>query len=174
MQLKLTTFTIALAVTLLTHGASHYAFTDTTRTRTERVADLLGRLTIDEKISFLQHNEPGVSRLGVPKYYFGNEALHGVVRPGKFTVFPQAIGLGAMWDIGLLERVATAISDEARGRWTQLGWGSKQWDGSSDLLSFFSPTINMARDPRWGRTPETYGEDPFLTGRNAVAFVNGM
>lgn len=140
----------------------------------ERVSDLISRLTLEEKVSILKHNNPPIQRLNIDKYYFGNEALHGVCRPGRFTVFPQAIGLASMWNPTLLQRVATAISDEARGRWTQLGWGRYQHDSASDLLSFFSPTVNMARDPRWGRTPETYGEDPFLTEQNAVAFVSGM
>lgn len=140
----------------------------------ERLTDLLSRLTLEEKVSLLRHNNAAINRLSIDKYYFGNEALHGVVRPGKFTVFPQAIGLASMWNPPMMQRVATAISDEARGRWRELGWGSKQHDSASDLLSFFSPTINMARDPRWGRTPETYGEDPFLTEQTAVAFVRGM
>lgn len=140
----------------------------------ERVTDLLSRLTLQEKVSLLRHNNPPINRLNIDKYYFGNEALHGVCRPGRFTVFPQAIGLASMWNPTLMQQVATAISDEARGRWTQLNWGRNQHDSASDLLSFFSPTINMARDPRWGRTPETYGEDPFLTQQNAIAFVRGM
>jgi beta-glucosidase len=140
----------------------------------ERVSDLLSRLMLAEKVSLLRHNNPAIDRLNIDKYYFGNEALHGVCRPGRFTVFPQAIGLASMWNPALLQQVATAISDEARGRWTQLNWGRNQHDSASDLLSFFSPTVNMARDPRWGRTPETYGEDPLLTASNAVAFVRGM
>lgn len=139
-----------------------------------RVRDLLTRLTLEEKISFLMETSPGVPRLGVPKYYMGNEALHGVVRPGKFTVFPQAIGLASTWNSELICRVATAISDEARGRWNELEQGKLQHDLYSDLLVFWSPNINLARDPRWGRTQETYGEDPFLTSRFAVAFIKGL
>lgn len=139
-----------------------------------RVRDLLTRLTLEEKISFLMETSPGVPRLGVPKYYMGNEALHGVVRPGKFTVFPQAIGLASTWNSELICRVATAISDEARGRWNELEQGKLQQDLYSDLLVFWSPNINLARDPRWGRTQETYGEDPFLTSRFAVAFIKGL
>jgi len=139
-----------------------------------RVRDLLTRLTLEEKISFLMETSPGVPRLGVPKYYMGNEALHGVVRPGKFTVFPQAIGLASTWNSELMYRVATAISDEARGRWNELEQGKLQRDLYSDLLVFWSPNINLARDSRWGRTQETYGEDPFLTSRFAVAFIKGL
>lgn len=140
----------------------------------ERVSDLLGRLTIEEKISLLRATSPGIPRLGIDKYYHGNEALHGVVRPGNFTVFPQAIGLASTWNPELLFEVATAISDEARARWNELERGQAQKGFFSDLLTFWSPTVNMARDPRWGRTPETYGEDPFLAGTLGVAFVRGL
>ena len=140
----------------------------------ERVEDLLKRMTPDEKIDLLRATSPANERLGYDKYYHGNEALHGIVRPGKFTVFPQAIALAASWDPELLHTVAGCISDEARARWNELGEGREQKDHFSDLLTFWSPTVNMARDPRWGRTPETYGEDPFLTGRMGVAFVSGL
>ena len=140
----------------------------------DRVMDLLSRMTIEEKVSLMTHNAPGIPRLEIDKYYHGNEALHGVVRPGKFTVFPQAIGMAATWNPNLIHRVSTAISDEARGKWNELGFGRRQLDGSSDLLTFWSPTVNMARDPRWGRTPETYGEDPFLSGELGKSFVKGL
>lgn len=126
----------------------------------ERVMDLISRLTVEEKISLLRATSPGIPRLGIDKYYHGNEALHGVVRPGRFTVFPQAIGLAATWNPELQKRVATVISDEARARWNELDQGREQKEQFSDVLTFWSPTVNMARDPRWGRTPETYGEDP--------------
>ncbi|WP_029904900.1 glycoside hydrolase family 3 protein [Prevotella sp. 10(H)] len=140
----------------------------------DRILDLLSQLTPDEKIDLLIANSNGVPRLGIDKYYHGNEALHGIVRPGKFTVFPQAIGLASTWNTELMLKVSTAISDEARARWNELELGKKQNNTSSDLLTFWSPTINMARDPRWGRTPETYGEDPFLTGELGLAFVKGL
>ena len=138
----------------------------------ERVMDLISRLTVEEKISLLRATSPGIPRLGIDKYYHGNEALHGVVRPGRFTVFPQAIGLAATWNPELQKRVATVISDEARARWNELDQGREQKEQFSDVLTFWSPTVNMARDPRWGRTPETYGEDPFLSGIMGTAFVN--
>ncbi len=169
--------TLALLAWLLYAAASwaqYYPFNNANLGERQRLNDLLNRLTVEEKISLLRHNQPAITRLGLPKYYFGNEALHGVCRPGNFTVFPQAIGLASMWNPALMQQVATAISDEARGRWTELGWGRYQHDSASDLLSFFSPTVNMARDPRWGRTPETYGEDPWLTAQTAIAFVRGM
>ncbi len=140
----------------------------------ERVADLLGRMTIDEKIDLMRSTSPANPRLGIDKYYHGNEALHGVVRPGRFTVFPQAIALASSWDPDLMLKVSTAISDEARARWNQLDQGRLQTQLYSDVLTFWSPTVNMARDPRWGRTPETYGEDPFLTGEMGTAFVRGL
>ena len=140
----------------------------------DRIMDLLSRLTVEEKISLLRASSPGIERLEIPKYYHGNEALHGVVRPGRFTVFPQAIGLAGMWNPELHYQVATAISDEARARWNELEQGKLQTARFTDLLTFWSPTVNMSRDPRWGRTPETYGEDPFLTGVLGVAFVKGL
>ncbi len=140
----------------------------------DRVQNLLSKLTIEEKINLLRATSPGIPRLGIEKYYHGNEALHGVVRPGNFTVFPQAIGLASMWNPDLHYKVATAISDEARARWNELDQGKKQLSQYADLLTFWSPTLNMARDPRWGRTPETYGEDPFLSGTLGVQFIAGL
>lgn len=150
------------------------AFRDERVPTHDRILDLLARLTIEEKINLLRATSPENVRIGIDKYYHGNEALHGVVRPGYFTVFPQAIGLASMWNPELHYKVATAISDEARGRWNELEQGKLQKDQFSDLLTFWSPTINMARDPRWGRTPETYGEDPYLTGVLGTAFVKGL
>lgn len=139
-----------------------------------RINDLLSILTPEEKISLLRATSPGIPRLGIKKYYHGNEALHGIVRPGPFTVFPQAIGLASMWNKDLLFEIATVISDEARARWNELERGDKQLGQFSDLLTFWSPTVNMARDPRWGRTPETYGEDPYLSGVLGTQFVKGL
>jgi beta-glucosidase len=148
-----------------------YPFGNSALSIEERVADLVGRLTIEEKISLLHELAPAIPRLGIKKYYHGNECLHGVVRPGKSTVFPQAIAFGAAWDPDLIFDVATAISDEARAKHHSLG----DYPGSHNgLLTFWSPTVNMARDPRWGRTAETYGEDPFLTARTGVEFVKGI
>jgi beta-glucosidase len=139
-----------------------------------RVNSLLSLMTIEEKMQILHEVAPAIPRLGVAKYDHGNEALHGVVRPGKFTVFPQAIGLSATWNPELIHQVSTAISDEARAKWNELDQGKNQKNKYSDVLAFWSPTVNMARDPRWGRTPETYGEDPYLTSRIGVAFVKGL
>jgi beta-glucosidase len=131
-------------------------------------------MSIIEKMQLLYEVAPAIPRLGIAKYDHGNEALHGVVRPGKFTVFPQAIGMAATWNPDLIYQVSSAISDEARARWNELEQGKNQTQKFSDLLAFWSPTVNMARDPRWGRTPETYGEDPYLTSRIGVSFVKGL
>ena len=168
-QLVVISFAMALSV-----NAQTLPYLDESRSIEERVEDLLSRLTVDEKIDLMRATSPANEQLGFPKYYHGNEALHGVVRPGKFTVFPQAIGLASTWNPTLLNTISTAISDEARARWNELERGKKQTNQFSDLLTFWSPTVNMARDPRWGRTPETYGEDPFLTGEMGAAFVKGL
>jgi len=140
----------------------------------ERINDLLKRLTLEEKVGMLIASADGIPRLDIDKYYHGNEALHGVVRPGNFTVFPQAIGLASMWDAPLMLQIATAISDEARAKWNLLDGGKKQLLKFNDLLTFWSPVVNMARDPRWGRTQESYGEDPYLSGTMGVQFVKGL
>lgn len=174
--LKLIGCSIPLLVFSLSRQAQNKTelFRDMTAPQHERILDLLNRLTVEEKVSLLVNDAREIPRLNIDKYNHGNEALHGVVRPGEFTVFPQAIGLAATWNPNLIFRVSTAISDEARGRWKELDYGKKQIAGGSDLLTFWSPTVNMARDPRWGRTPETYGEDPFLSGRIGCEFVKGL
>jgi beta-glucosidase len=138
----------------------------------ERIDDLVGRLTIDEKISLMIERAAPVERLGIPRFPWWNEALHGVARAGRATVFPQAIALASTWDGDLMLRVATAISDEARA----MNNASVKRDKRNlyQGLVFWSPNINIFRDPRWGRGQETYGEDPFLTGAIGTAFVKGM
>ncbi|MGD0340257.1 MAG: glycoside hydrolase family 3 C-terminal domain-containing protein [Bacteroidales bacterium] len=138
----------------------------------ERVNDLVGRMTIDEKISQMMNAAPAIDRLGIPAYDWWSECLHGVARAGIATVFPQAIGLGATWDQDLIFRVATAISDEARAKHHEfVRNGSRK---RNQGLTFWSPNVNIFRDPRWGRGQETYGEDPFLTGKLGVQFVKGL
>jgi beta-glucosidase len=136
------------------------------------VADLVGRLTLEEKTGQVQYDAPAIPRLGVPAYNWWNEGLHGVARAGRATVFPQAIGLAATWDTALMLRVATAISVEARAKHHEAARQGRR--GIYEGLTFWSPNINIVRDPRWGRGQETYGEDPFLTGRLAVQFIRGM
>jgi beta-glucosidase len=137
-----------------------------------RVDDLVSRMTLEEKISQMQDVAPAIPRLGVPAYNWWNEGLHGVARAGNATVFPQAIALAATWDTDLMRRIADVISTEARAKYNdaiQRGNTGRYFG-----LTFWSPNINIFRDPRWGRGQETYGEDPFLTGRMAVAFVTGL
>lgn len=137
-----------------------------------RASDLIGRMTTEEKISQMMNSSPAIDRLGIPAYDWWNECLHGVGRAGLATVFPQAIGLGATWDEDLIFRVSTAISDEARAKHHEFvrNGSRKRYQG----LTFWTPNINIFRDPRWGRGQETYGEDPFLTGRLGVQFVKGL
>lgn len=138
----------------------------------ERVADLISRLTMDEKVNQLMNNTAAIDRLGILPYSYWNEALHGVGRSGVATVFPQAIGLGATFDKDLAYRVSSAISDEARAlhNAAKAKGYYKQYGG----LTFWTPNINIFRDPRWGRGQETYGEDPFLTATLGTAFVKGL
>jgi beta-glucosidase len=137
-----------------------------------RVDDLVSRMTLVEKVSQMQDVAPALERLGIPEYNWWNEALHGVARSGLATSFPQAIGLAATWDDSLIFRMASVISDEARAKHhAAVRAGSRQrYQG----LTFWSPNINLFRDPRWGRGQETYGEDPFLTGRLAAQFIRGL
>jgi beta-glucosidase len=138
----------------------------------ERVNDLVSRLTLDEKVKQMLYNAPAIPRLGIPEYNWWGEALHGVARAGKATVFPQSIGLAATWDSDMMLRVAMVISDEARAKHHEAARKGRR--GIYEGLSFWSPNINIFRDPRWGRGMETYGEDPYLTGRLGVQFVKGM
>jgi beta-glucosidase len=137
-----------------------------------RVDDLVGRLTLEEKVSLMVERAAAIDRLGIPAFPWWNEALHGVARTGRATVFPQAIGLAATWDTDLMQRVATGISDEARAMHN--GWVARGKRNLYQGLVFWSPNINIFRDPRWGRGQETYGEDPWLTGAIGTAFVRGM
>jgi beta-glucosidase len=129
----------------------------------ERLSDLIGLMTVDEKIKQLTNQTDSIPRLGIPAYNYWSEALHGVLAGGA-TSFPQAVAMGATWDPGLVYRVGTAISDEARALHVIEGKG----------LTYWSPTLNIARDPRWGRNEESYSEDPYLLSRMGVAFVKGM
>ncbi len=138
----------------------------------QRVNDLVARMTLEEKISQMQDVAPAIPRLQIPAYNWWNEGLHGVARSGNATVFPQAIALGATWDTTLLHNIADVISTEARAKYNDAIAHSNT--GRYYGLTFWSPNINIFRDPRWGRGQETYGEDPFLTARLGVAFVNGL
>jgi beta-glucosidase len=138
----------------------------------QRVNDLISRMTLEEKVSQMMNAAPAIPRLGIPQYDWWNEALHGVAFSGVATVFPQAIGLGATFDPPLVNRIGNVISDEARAKYheAQRRGNYNRFYG----LTFWSPNINIFRDPRWGRGQETYGEDPYLTSRLGVAFVKGL
>ncbi|MDR0385323.1 MAG: glycoside hydrolase family 3 C-terminal domain-containing protein [Prevotellaceae bacterium] len=139
----------------------------------ERVQTLKKQLSIEEKIDLLCANAPAIPHLGIPAYNWWSECLHGVARAGKATVFPKPIGMGSLWDTELVKRITTAVSDEARAKYHKMlrenGY-TLRYQG----LTFFSPTLNIARDPRWGRTSECFSEDPYLTGETGDAFVKGL
>jgi len=138
----------------------------------QRVDDLIGRMTLEEKVSQMRDHAPAIPRLDVPKYDWWNEGLHGVAFAGNATNFPQVIGMAATWDTSLVHRMGDIISTEARAKYNQA-----MRDNDHEMffgLTFWAPNINIFRDPRWGRGQETYGEDPFLTSRMGVAFVTGM
>src|SRR5947199_6510585 len=148
------------------------AYLDPSLPLEQRVNDLVSRMTLEEKVSQMQDVAPAIPRLSIPAYNWWNEGLHGVARAGNATVFPQAIGLAATWDTDLIHRVADVISTEARAKYNDaIQHGNT---GRYYGLTFWSPNINIFRDPRWGRGQETYGEDPYLTSRIGVAFVTGL
>src|SRR5690606_29681039 len=149
-----------------------FPFYDTSLSLDERVADLISRLSLEEKADQMMHNSSAIERLGVPPYGWWNEALHGVGRSGTATVFPQAIGLGATFDADLAFKVSSAISDEARAMHNAAK--EKGYHLRYSGLTFWTPNINIFRDPRWGRGQETYGEDPYLTSLLGVSFVKGL
>ena len=149
------------------------AYLDTNLPLAKRVEDLLSQLTLAEKVAMMNHPTQGVPRLGIPAYNFWSEALHGVARNGRATVFPQAIGMAATWDKDLIHKIGDAIGDEGRAKYH----AALRRNGRNDLyqgLTFWSPNVNIFRDPRWGRGQETWGEDPFLTGEMAAEFVKGL
>jgi beta-glucosidase len=152
--------------------AGGFPFRNTNLSTEERVNDLVSRMTLQEKADQLLYTAPAIPRLGVPAYTWWNEALHGVARAGYATVFPQAITIANSWDETLMLSVANAISDEARAKYHEFQRRGKT--GIYQGLTFWSPNINIFRDPRWGRGHETYGEDPYLTGRMGYQFVKGM
>jgi beta-glucosidase len=148
------------------------AYKDASLSIEKRVDDLVSRMSLEEKVRQMQNTAPAIPRLDIPSYNWWSEALHGVAFSGYATVFPQAIGMAATWDEPLINLMAQTIATEARAKYNQA-----QREGNHSIfygLDFWSPNINIFRDPRWGRGQETYGEDPFLTGKLGVAFVTGM
>ena len=140
----------------------------------ERAKDLIRRMSLAEKVSQLQNSAPAIPRLGLPRYDYWSEALHGVAANGTATVFPQAIGMAATWDTPLIHREASVIAVEGRAKFNDYAAGHSGNGRRFCGLTFWSPNVNIFRDPRWGRGQETYGEDPFLTGTLAVAFIRGL
>jgi beta-glucosidase len=164
---------VSLAVVLCAIAPAQQApYLDTKLPPAERAHDLVGRMTLDEKVAQLEDWATSIPRLGIPDYQTWNEALHGVARAGYATVFPQAIGMAATWDPQIVHAMGNVISTEARAKYNEA-----QRQGNHRIfygLTFWSPNINIFRDPRWGRGQETYGEDPFLTSKLGVAFVHGV
>ena len=164
--------TIFLFFCAASAGAQSLPYQNPQLSAAQRADDLLGRLTLEEKVSLMMDSSPAIPRLGIPQFQWWNEALHGVGRNGYATVFPITIGMAASWDDALLKKVFTAVSDEARVK-------AQQAKKSGDIkryqsLSFWTPNINIFRDPRWGRGQETYGEDPYLTSKMGLAVVHGL
>ncbi len=170
---KIICFSALIVLTvLLANGQPQIPFRDTSLPTDQRVADLLTRMTLEEKVAQMMDKTPAIERLGIPAYNWWNEALHGVARTGLATVFPQAIALAATFDEPAMLETFSTISDEARAK-----YHNYQKDKIYDRykgLSFWTPNINIFRDPRWGRGMETYGEDPFLTATMGVAAVKGL
>jgi len=165
-------FAAVLAAAAGAAGAQTPAWQDLSLPSEQRARDLVRRMTLEEKVSQMMDRAPAIERLGIPEYNWWNEGLHGVARSGLATVFPQAIGFAATWDDSLVFRMATVISDEFRAKhhdYERRG-EHQRYQG----LTVWSPNINLFRDPRWGRGQETYGEDPYLTGRMAVPFIRGL
>ena len=172
-------FRRSISITLLASAffaastiAQQPAYLDTKLSPQERAHDLVGHMTLDEKAAQLEDWATAIPRLGIPDYQTWNESLHGIARAGYATVFPQAIGMAATWDTSMVHSMGNVISTEARAKYNQA-----QREGNHRIfygLTFWSPNINIFRDARWGRGQETYGEDPFLTGRMGIAFVRGV
>ncbi len=166
---------LPLALAIMAPGGiaqQQLPYLDTALSPAQRAHDLVGRMTLDEKASQLEDWATAIPRLGIPDYQTWNEALHGVARAGYSTVFPQAIGMAATWDPTIVQTMGNVISTEARAKYNEA-----QREGNHRIfygLTFWSPNINIFRDPRWGRGQETYGEDPFLTATLGVAFITGV
>jgi len=164
--------TLLFSAATLTISAQSLPYQNPQLTPEQRADDLLPRLTLDEKVRLMMDSSPAIERLGIPQFQWWNEALHGVGRNGYATVFPITMGMAASWDDKLLHQVFTAVSDEARAKAQQAkrSGNIKRYQS----LSFWTPNINIFRDPRWGRGQETYGEDPYLTSKMGLAVVRGL
>lgn len=172
--MKRTIFTFILSAGIIFSNAQNenFDFLNTNLPLEERVEILVSQMTVQEKVDQMVYTAKAIDRLNVPEYNWWNESLHGVARAGYATVFPQSITIAGSWDKDLMYRVATAISDEARAKHHEFVRRGKR--GLYQGLTFWSPNINIFRDPRWGRGHETYGEDPYLTGQMGLQFVKGL
>ncbi|MBP5326989.1 MAG: glycoside hydrolase family 3 C-terminal domain-containing protein [Bacteroidales bacterium] len=170
---KIIVLTSILAVSFFSYSQqAHYPFQDTTLTIEERVEDLISRLTLEEKLGFLEHQNPAVERLGIKPYSWWNEALHGIARNGVATVYPMPIALAATFDPNIVEEVYSRIADEGVRKHRKAQDDGEYGDNKG--ITFFTPNINIFRDPRWGRGMETFGEDPYLTAQMGLAAVRGL
>ena len=172
LPISLQAIAVIVSLSALAGSAQQSPYLDTKLPAAERAHDLVGRMTLEEKVSQLEDWATSIPRLGIPDYQTWNEALHGVARAGYATVFPQAIGMGATWDPTIVRTMGAVISTEARAKYNEA-----QRQNNHRIfygLTFWSPNINIFRDPGWGRGQETYGEDPFLTGKLGVAFIHGV
>ena len=170
-KLIITVAIVALSASFA--AAQQYPYQDRSLTPQERAEDLLGRLSLDQKVSLMTHDSPAVPEFGIRRYNWWNEALHGCARAGLATSFPQSIGMAASWDDELLVQVFDIASTEQRIKFVQ-GRTENLEDVGYHGLTVWTPNINLFRDPRWGRGQETYGEDPYLTFRMGKAVVTGL
>jgi beta-glucosidase len=172
MKVTVLSFLIFIASFITTAQTENFEFLNSTLPIYERVDMLVSQMTVNEKIDQMVFTSPAIPRLNVPEYNWWNECLHGVARAGYATVFPQSITIAGSWDTDLMLRVGTAVSDEARAKHHEFVRRGKR--GIYQGLTFWSPNINIFRDPRWGRGHETYGEDPYLTGQLGMQYVKGL
>ncbi len=170
MLIKKRSYLIGLFIVSLCKAQSSFNVNDTKLE--QKANEILAKMTLEEKVSQMSYTSPAISRLNIPEMNWWNECLHGVARAGKATVFPQAIGLSAMWDRNQMFKISTAISDEARAKHHDFAKRGKR--GIYQGLTYWTPNINIFRDPRWGRGMETYGEDPYLTSELAIPFIKGL
>ena len=168
------TLAMLMAVFFSANAFAQLPFQDKTLSPEQRAADIVGRLTLEEKAALLRYDSPAVERLGIPAYNWWNEALHGVARNGNATVYPMPVAMAATFDPQLIEEVFTSVSDEARVKYRLARTVENPENYWYKGLTFWTPNINIFRDPRWGRGMETYGEDPYLTGQLGMAVVRGL
>ncbi|MBR4755618.1 MAG: glycoside hydrolase family 3 protein, partial [Bacteroidales bacterium] len=173
-QISRIVMAVLTALALAFPAAAQLPYMDRNLSPQERAADLVKRLTLEEKSLLIRYDSPAIERLGIPAYNWWNEALHGVARNGLATMYPMPIGMAASFDAGLIEEVFTSVSDEARVKYRLARTVETPANYWYKGLTFWTPNINIFRDPRWGRGMETYGEDPYLTGQLGMAVVRGL